>query len=246
MPWECRTVKEQRELFVKEALYTSNYSALCREYGITRRTGYKWVGRNEKGDSLEDKSRQPHTSPNRTSAAVEAKILEMRADNPGWGAKRIKQVLENKGNTDIPSARTVNTILQRNGCISEEESLKRKAYTRFEKAACNDMWQADFKGEFKTEDGRYCWTSWTTTAGLQSKLLYQTLPQTLSFHAFRLLFRSLVYPKPSFQIMAHSLPDSATDIRSLRSGSCVWMLSQFTAALSTRRRRERLSVSTVP
>ena len=157
MPWECRTVKEQRELFVKEALYTSNFSALCREHGITRRTGYKWVGRNKKGDSLEDKSRRPHTSPNRTSAAVEAKILEMRADNPGWGAKRIKQVLENKGNTDIPSARTVNTILQRNGCISEEESLKRKAYTRFEKAACNDMWQADFKGEFKTEDGRYCY-----------------------------------------------------------------------------------------
>lgn len=157
MPWECRTVKEQRELFVKEALHTSNFSALCREYGITRRTGYKWVGRNENGDSLEDKSRQPHTSPKRTSAAVEAKILEMRADNPGWGAKRIKQVLESKGSTDIPSARTVNTILQRNGCISEEESLKRKAYTRFEKAACNDMWQADFKGEFKTKDGRYCY-----------------------------------------------------------------------------------------
>lgn len=157
MPWECRTVKEQRELFVKEALHTSNFSALCREYGITRRTGYKWVGRKENGDSLEDKSRQPHTSPKRTSAAVEAKILEMRADNPGWGAKRIKQVLESKGSTDIPSARTVNTILQRNGCISEEDSLKRKAYTRFEKAACNDMWQADFKGEFKTEDGRYCY-----------------------------------------------------------------------------------------
>ena len=157
MPWECRTVKEQRELFVQEAESAINFSALCREYGITRKTGYKWVERSKNGEPLDNRSRRPHTSPNRTAPEVEAKILEARSENPEWGAKRIKRVLENEGHTDIPSARTVNNILNRNDCISEEESLKRKPYTRFEKAACNDMWQTDFKGEFKTMDGRYCY-----------------------------------------------------------------------------------------
>ena len=157
MPWESRTVKEQREGFVEAATHQSNFSAVCREYGITRKTGYKWVERYQAGEDLEDQSREPHRKPHKTPPEVEAEILRVRAENPGWGARTIRQVLENEGVAGLPSARTVNTVLNRYGCIEEEESQKRKAYLRYERNACNEMWQADFKGEFKTRDGKYCY-----------------------------------------------------------------------------------------
>ena len=146
MPWECRTVEDQRKEFAQAAMGCSNFSALCREFGITRRTGRKWVERYELKQPLSDRSRRPHTTPTRTPATVEQLILSVRADNPGWGAKTIHQVLSNAGYTDLPCVKTVNNILNRYGCISPEESLKRQPFTRFEKDQCNVMWQTDFKG----------------------------------------------------------------------------------------------------
>jgi len=157
MPWESRTVKEQREGFAEAAAHSSNFSAVCREYGITRKTGYKWLGRYEAGEELMDRSREPHHIPHKTPPEMEAQILRVRTENPGWGARTIKQVLENEGLSNVPSARTVNAVLNRYGCIEEEESQKRKAYLRYEKEACNEMWQTDFKGEFLTKDGKYCY-----------------------------------------------------------------------------------------
>lgn len=157
MPWESRTVKEQREGFAEAAAHSGNFSAVCRAYGITRKTGYKWLERYEAGEELLDRSREPHHIPHKTPREMEAQIIRVRAENPGWGARTIKQVLENEGLTGVPSARTVNTVLNRYGCIEEEESQKRKAYLRYEKDACNEMWQTDFKGEFKTRDGKYCY-----------------------------------------------------------------------------------------
>jgi len=153
MPWECRTVEEVRKEFVQAANSSRNFSAICREFGITRRTGYKWLNR----ESMSNQSRRPHRSPHQTSSETERLILEVRAENPGWGAKTIRQVLENAGIPDLPCTKTVNNILHRNGCISPEESSKRKPFLRFEKEKCNDMWQTDFKGEFLLGDGTYCY-----------------------------------------------------------------------------------------
>ena len=150
MPWESRTVKEQREGFAETAAHSSNFSAVCREYGITRKTGYKWLERYEAGEELSDRSREPHHIPHKTPPEMEAQILRVRKENPGWGSRTIKQVLEKKGLDGVPSARTVNAVLNRYGCIEEEESQN-------EKDACNEMWQADFKGEFLTKDGKYCY-----------------------------------------------------------------------------------------
>ena len=156
MPWESRTVEDQRRGFAQAAMHCSNFSALCREYGITRRTGQKWVDRYKECQPLTDRSRRPHSSPSRTSEEVELLILAIRADNPGWGARTIRDVLLAEGYRNIPCAKTVNTILHRYGCISLEESQKRQPFTRFEKELCNQMWQVDFKGEFRMEDGKYC------------------------------------------------------------------------------------------
>lgn len=157
MPWENKTVEELREEFVAAAQVNSNFSQVCREFGITRKTGYKWLNRSKQGLPMSDESRRPHRIAGKTSFETEEKILEVREANPGWGAKKIHDVLINRGEEDMPCVRTVNNILKRNGCISEEESLKHKPYQRFEKESCNEMWQTDFKGEFLMKDGNYCY-----------------------------------------------------------------------------------------
>ena len=155
MPWKDKTVEELRKEFVEAAQDCSNFSSLCREFGITRATGYKWLERYENNESLSDRSRRPKITANKTPEAIETRIIEARTVHPGWGAKKIKVSLENKG-IEMPCVKTVNNILNRYGCISKEESLKHKAFTRFEKERCNEMWQTDFKGEFKMQDGNYC------------------------------------------------------------------------------------------
>lgn len=157
MPWERKTVEEQRREFAEAAESSNNFSALCREFGIDRHTGYKWRERYETNQPLADRSRRPHTSPFRTPEEIEMLILAVRADNPGWGARTIRDVLMQEGHANIPCAKTVNNILHRYGCISPEESQKRQPFVRFEKDRCNQMWQADFKGEFRMEDGQYCY-----------------------------------------------------------------------------------------
>ena len=155
MPWKDKTVEELRKEFAEAAQEEPNFSALCREFGITRATGYKWLKRYENEESMSNRSRRPHTTANKTPEKVEKQIVETRVAHPGWGAKKIKVSLENKG-LQLPCAKTVNNILNRYGCISKEESLKRQPYTRFEKERCNEMWQTDFKGEFKMQNGKYC------------------------------------------------------------------------------------------
>lgn len=156
MPWERKTVEEQRREFAEAAKETKNFSALCREFGITRKTGYKWVERYKENADLSDKSRKPFTVTNRTPIETEERIVVLRAENPGWGAKKLKEVLERQGH-EIPCVKTVNNILNRYGCISAEESRKHQAFTRFEKEHCNEMWQTDFKGEFRMADNNYCY-----------------------------------------------------------------------------------------
>lgn len=157
MPWERRTVEDQRREFAQAALQCNNFSALCREFGIDRHTGYKWKKRYTAQLPLTDRSRRPHTSPGRTPENVEMRILAVRADNPGWGARKIQEFLLREGCPNLPCAKTVNNILNRYGCISQDESLKHKPFVRFEKDLCNQMWQADFKGEFRMADGQYCY-----------------------------------------------------------------------------------------
>lgn len=146
MPWESKTVEELRKEFIIAAKYTKNFSSLCREFGITRKTGYKWIERSAKTDDLSDGSHARKNISNKTSTEIENRILSIRRDNPGWGAKTIHKVLENQGCNNLPCVKTVNNILNRYGCISPEESVKHKPYQRFEREQCNQMWQTDFKG----------------------------------------------------------------------------------------------------
>ena len=156
MPWEARTVKMSRESFVEEVNRgEKSKSRVCREYGISRVTGDKWLKRYESGESLEDKSKAPFHVANKTSAGKETKVLEVRKSHPAWGPRKILQFLIKKGEKP-PSKSTIGNILKRNGCISEAASKASIPYKRFEKATPNEMWQVDFKGHFAMKNGIRC------------------------------------------------------------------------------------------
>ena len=145
-----------REEFVKRVLSgEGTMSALCREYGISRPTGYKWVERQQAGKPLEDQSRRPKTI-HRVAPETERLILDYREAHPAIGALKIHRILENKGHCDLPSVKTVNNILKRNGMITREASQAATPMQRFEKETPNEMWQADYKGHFEMADGRRC------------------------------------------------------------------------------------------
>jgi transposase InsO family protein len=99
-------------------------------------------------EGLTDRSRRPHSSPARTDAAVEARIVELRDRHPAWGARKLHRRLQDLGIEGLPAHSTVNTILARHGRLDAAESAKHKTFIRFEHAAPNDLWQMDFKGHF--------------------------------------------------------------------------------------------------
>lgn len=157
MPWKEETVEDQRRTFVIRANEAGcNFSALCREFRITRRTGYKWLERYRSGEALEDQSRVPLHQPRKTNPETEELILSVRSNHPTWGARKILRYLEDKGNTGLPAPSTATSILKRNGFISPEESARHTAFQRFVRDAPNDLWQMDFKGHFAMMDGNRC------------------------------------------------------------------------------------------
>ena len=156
MPWEERAVYQMREEFVRRAHeQRESLSALCREYGITRRTGYKWLARAEAGESMEDQSRRPGKI-HRIAPEMERQIVAYREAYPSQGAVKLHRMMSNEGYTGLPCAKTFNNVFKRNGLITREASQKATPYQRFESAKPNDMWQGDFLGHFPLGNGERC------------------------------------------------------------------------------------------
>jgi transposase InsO family protein len=157
MSWKVITLMSQRIEFVKLAMqHGANVSELCRKFGISRKTGYKFINRYqmEGVKGLENRSNRPEYSPNHTDAFIEHMILELRDRHPAWGGRKLKRRLEDLGFQDIPVPSTITAILKRNGRITKDESQKRIAYKRFCAENPNDLWQMDFKGHFQARNGR--------------------------------------------------------------------------------------------
>ena len=157
MAWEERTVEQMREEFVKRVLaQEQSKAALCREYGISRPTGDKWIERYQQGESLSNRSRAPQSIPGKISAEKEAEIVQLRKRYPALGAVKLRRMMEDAGHTDLPCARTFNNIFRRHDLIGQEERSAATPIQRFEKSTPNEMWQADFKGHFRMENGYRC------------------------------------------------------------------------------------------
>jgi len=156
MPWKEATAMSERIEFIKAfSQGERNLSELCHRYGISRTTGYKWLKRYlESGiEGLQEKSRRPHHSPKRTSPETEAAILKVRQNYPSWGGVKINAYLTRQGWQDLPAPSTVTAILYRHGQINPLESLKHCPMQRFERATPNELWQMDFKGYFRIDQG---------------------------------------------------------------------------------------------
>lgn len=149
MPWRMCSMSAQRLEFVRAASQPdANISALCRAYGISRKTGYKWLERwrQDRDDRLEDRSRRPDHQPRRSDAQLEAAVVAARFQFPTWGGRKLRRWLQRQGIDAVPSASTITSILRRHGLLSPANP-RPVAVGSFEAEAPNDLWQLDFMGD---------------------------------------------------------------------------------------------------
>jgi transposase InsO family protein len=145
MPWRTMDVQEQRVRFVMQASQDdANLAGLCREFGISRPTGYLWRQRYEERGvaGLCENSRGPRQVPGRTPRAVEERIAELRRERPDWGARKLQVLLRRQG-VELPVV-TIHRVLLRRGLVREQDR-HRPAVQRFAREAPNQLWQMDFK-----------------------------------------------------------------------------------------------------
>lgn len=157
MAWrEVSIVSARFEFCGLAAQEGANMSELCRRYGISRKTGYKWLGRYraERVAGLTDRPRRPKRSPRRCSEAIELAVLAERDAHPVWGGRKLRTRLAGTPIRPVPAASTITAILRRHGRIDPAASDQRRALTRFEHEQPNDLWQMDYKGHFPVQDGR--------------------------------------------------------------------------------------------
>jgi transposase InsO family protein len=156
MPWRETDAMDQRIQFVVRALEEhANRSELCREFGISRKTGYKWIKRYREVKSLQalvPKSRRPKHSPRQTPPEVEEQVEALRKKH-GWGGGKLSCMLLREG--VVLPAGTVDRVLRRRGLTGPAPD-GRAALQRFERATPNDLWQIDFKGPMQWLDA---WSS---------------------------------------------------------------------------------------
>lgn len=159
MAWKVCSAMSLREEFVFLSRNgQGNVALLCRRFGISRKTAYKWLGRFKRQGTagLMDRSRVPKTSPRRSSAALEQLVVSLRRQHRAWGGRKIKRRLEDLGHLEVCAASTVTGILRRHDLMAPVAGLKGIAPKRFEYDQPNELWQMDFKGHFALLNGGRC------------------------------------------------------------------------------------------
>lgn len=151
MPWKTQDTMSLREEFVCLASQEgANRRELCRRFGISPQTAYKWLARyaREGQAGLADRSRRPQCSPALTPVTVQVAVVDLRRQHPAWGGRKISRRLQDLGLAAVAPS-TISSILHRHGLITPP-ALEDKAWQRFEHERPNALWQADFKGHFET------------------------------------------------------------------------------------------------
>jgi transposase InsO family protein len=189
---------EERLRFVGRLLDGEAMSDVCRAFGISRKTGYKIFGRyKEHGlTALTDRSRRPVRYANQLPAQVESLIVRLRQEKPHWGARKLHELLVRRLNGDVrvPARSTIHAVLDRHGLVKRARDRRRnraKGTPLSAGASPNDLWCADFKGEFKLGNGRYCYPLTVTDHASRYLLLCEALEsvrEETAFTAFDRLF----------------------------------------------------------
>jgi transposase InsO family protein len=203
MPWKACSAMEERLRFVARLLDGEGMSDLCREFGISRKTGYKIYNRykDEGLEALTDRSRRPVRYANQLPEPIERMIVRLKKDKPHWGARKIRELLVKRlsGDVRVPAKSTVHAVLDRHGLVDRARKRRQRAQgTPLSHAlAPNELWCTDFKGEFKLGNGQYCYPLTVTDQASRKLLLLEALQSTKEtpvIEVFRRLFRDQGLP----------------------------------------------------
>lgn len=160
MPWKETPKMDQRIEFAMRAMSCGNFGELCREYGISRKTGYKWrerfVGSGLEG--MKERSRRPKKHARSLSEEVVCRIVRLRSAHPSWGAHKIRDIYERRHGGEVPSESSFKRVMERCGLVKKRERRQREAGSRLEAPVKveepNALWTVDFKGWWRGASGR--------------------------------------------------------------------------------------------
>jgi len=196
MPWRYTSAMEERYQFVKDAkAYLGDFTELCAHYGISTKTGYKWMARYERGGigCLQDQSRAPKSHPNQVSLEIKEAILQARRAHATWGPKKLRVLLQRANPKQLwPSRSTIGEIVKCNGLSIRRKYRRRATPSTQPFLGCDDanqVWCADYKGWFTTQDGRRC-DPLTITDGFSRYLLRCQIVDSLSYEVARGVFEA--------------------------------------------------------
>jgi transposase InsO family protein len=195
---------DERLRFVARLLEGEAMTTVCREFGISRKTGYKIFERyKEHGlEALTDRSRRPVRYANQLPAPLESLIVTFKREKPHWGARKIRELLVRRlpGDVRVPAKSTIHAVLHRQGLVKVPGRPRPRATGTPLSPGLqpNDLWCADFKGEFKLGNGHYCYPLTVTDHASRYLLLCEALQSTredLALTAFEHLFRERGLPQ---------------------------------------------------
>jgi putative transposase len=196
MPWqECQKMDE-RLRFIARLLEGEKMAALCREFDISRQTGHKFYKRyKDLGlEGLTDRSRRPYRQANRMPEQVELLIVQLRREHPSWGAPKIREKVKRLGlGISLPAISTVHAVLDRHGLVSRgkrRHHYKAQGSSLSQPDRPNELWCADYKGEFMLADHRYCYPLTITDFSSRYLLCCEGLQSTREQFAFSIFERT--------------------------------------------------------
>jgi putative transposase len=195
MPWKECHVMDERLRFVARLLEGEKMAPLCVEFGISRKTGYKIFDRYKDGGltAFTDRSRRPYRQANRLPAPIEATIVRLKREYPGWGAPKIREKLRRQfSGPHLPAISTVHAVLDRHNLVKRRRrrQLTRSETTLSRPTDPNALWCADYKGEFMLGDRRYCYPLTITDFASRYLLSCEALLTTQERFAFTVFERT--------------------------------------------------------
>src|SRR3954447_16650355 len=198
MPWKESSVMDERMRFVIRLKDGESMASLCREFGISRKTGYKIFERCEQCglEGLSDRARRPFRYANQLPEQVEAAIVSAKREKPHWGARKIRERLLRRlpHAVKVPASSTIHTVLDRHGLVARAVRSRTRAEGTplSDGLSPNDLWCTDYQGEFQLGDRRYCYPLTVTDYASRYLLLCEAMESSrteLAFQAFERLFR---------------------------------------------------------
>ena len=194
---------DERLRFVARLLDGEKMAALCREFDVSRKTGYKIFQRYKDCglEGLTDRSRRPYRQANQLPLQVETLIVRLKREHPSWGAPKIREKLRRQhSELQPPAISTVHAVLDRHGLISRGRKRRYRAQgtTLSKPLRPNDLWCADYKGEFMLVDRRYCYPLTISDFASRYLLACEALgstKETYAFTVFERVFKEFGLPK---------------------------------------------------